>query len=412
MGFKKVLMSSAVVLGTFGVVPAMAAEAAGITYSGAVDFSYDWSPNDAVLGRVFDTENDAFVFHQANLSAAKEFDGGVGVGVNVILGKDANVVSGDLLDGDDFDLTQAYLTKSFGNLSVKAGRYVTLAGMETINPAGNLNASRSVLFFAQPRVHEGVRATYKVSDALAVTLGLNNAQFATSCGPSLADLGAVGGIGGAIGGAGIPPVLCTQSLGLGGFIGEGDPSLIGQRDNNTDTTVEAQVAFTPSKQLSVFLTGYSGNEDPSFGGALGGEGGNRSADYRYDTLDLVVNFNLTEMLYLGLNADYFNREVDGGHLEAKGVAGYVGVKVAPNMRVALRSEYAAIEAGSGGGDAILTENTLTFGYTVTSNLEVLLEGRHDRIRGNSADGNEFFFPIDGNSEDDQYTGTVKAILKF
>lgn len=385
MKFSKILMSSAVVVAAFSGTQAIAADAAsGITYSGAFDASYDFSSNDAVTGQSFSGESDAFVFHQANLSASKDFGKGVGAGLNVILGKDANAVSGDILDGDDFDLTQAYVSKSWGNLTVTGGRFVTLAGMEVINPAGNLNATRSLLFFSQPLVHEGVRAAYKVNDLLAVTLGLNNAQFATSCGP----LGGFGGEG-----------ACTQA----GVFG----SELQFRDNNTDTTVEAQIALTPMKNLSAYLTMYSGNED--FGDGEGDLG--NSADFRSDTVDLVVNFNVTDAIYLGLNADYFNTEEDGGtHSEIKGVAGYVGVKLMPNLRVAARSEYLESDDGAGDGAFILRSNTLTIGHACSDNLELVLEGRHDKATGDA--NPEVFFPIDGNSEDDQYTGTVKAILKF
>lgn len=385
MRFTKVLMSSAVVAAAFAGAPAFAADS-GIAFNGAFDFSYDKSSNDAVSGHVFDTEDDAFVFHQANLSATKAFDGGVGVGLNLILGKDANVVGGDLLDGDDFDVTQAYISKAIGNLTLTGGRFVTLAGMEVINPSGNINASRSILFFNQPLVHEGVRASFKLSDALSFTLGLNNSQFATTCGPFF-DIG-----GGTTG--------CTQAGGgLGLSLG---------RDNNTDTTVEAQVAFTPNKMLSVFLTGYSGNEDQGDGG---GEG--NSANFRSDTIDLVVNVNLSEMIYLGLNADYFNTEEDGGgYNERKGVAGYVQVKPLPKIRIALRSEYVTFDDGAGDGQFILTENTLTAGYAVTDNLEFLVEGRHDKARGRANGGDEVFAPIDDIAEDDQYTGTIKVIAKF
>jgi hypothetical protein len=393
MRFTKLLMSSAV-LAAFSCAQAQAAGPtlsdvlgnSGITIGGAMDASYDFASNDAV-NQVFNTENDAFVFHQANLSATKAFDNGIGAGLNVILGKDANIVSGDLLDGDDFDVTQAYISKSTGNLTLVGGRFVTLAGMEVINPAGNLNATRSLLFGAQPLVHEGVRATYKVSDAFGVTLGLNNAQFASSCGPSFAGLAGIG---------------CTQAT----------LAAVGQRDNNTDTTVEVQFAFTPTKALSVFLTGYTGNEDSGDGGGLG-----NSANLRADTVDLVVNFAVSDALYLGLNADYFNVEGDeglGGSVEAKGVAGYVQAKLLPKVRVALRSEFLTRDNDApGDNESIITENTLTVGYAVSDNLEMLVEGRHDRARGDSAGGgDEDFAPIDGGAEDDQYTGTIKAILKF
>jgi len=362
MRFTQVLMSSAVVVAAFIGPQANAAGPtlsdvlgnSGITLGGAFDASYDWSPNDAVSGRVFDVEKDAFSFHQANLTASKAFDGGVGATVNVLLGDDAQITSGG---GDEVDVVQGFLSYTAGNLSLIGGRYVTLAGMEVINSAGNINASRSALFFLQPLTHEGVRATYKLNDLASVTVGLNNAQFATT---------------------------------------EFD-------ENNTDQTIEAQLALTPAKNLSIYLTGYTGNEDATT--AAG------DANLRSDTLDLVVNLNVTDALYLGLNADYFNTEEDGGgSFEVYGVAGYVGLKLAPKFRVALRSEYISADDDAGQGDTYLRENTVTLAYAVTDNLELLAEGRADKVSGSL--NNEVFAPIDGAPEDDQYTGTLKAILKF
>lgn len=367
MKFGKILMSSAVVVAAFSGTQAIAADgASGITYSGAVDVSYDFAKNDSVDGsggaavRQFDLENDGFVFHQANLTASKSFDGGVSATVNAIAGDDANLVSGDG-GTDDFDLTQAFISKSMGNLTVNAGRFVTLAGMEVINPSGNMNASRSLLFFNQPLVHTGVRASYKLSDMLTLTAGLNNAQF--------------GG---------------TKAAGV---------------DNNTDQTLEAQVALTPMKNLSVYLTGYSGNVDNGAPGA--------DADLRNDTIDLVVNLSVTDTLYLGLNADYFNTEDGaGGNVEAKGVAGYAQVKFMPKWRVAVRSEYLDFddENAAGGSANYLRSNTLTLAHACTDNLELLVEGRHDRASGDAND--QIFDVISSGAEEDQYTGTIKAILKF
>ncbi len=375
MRFNKVLISSAVVVAAFSATQAVAAGPtlsdvlgnSGITIGGAVDASYDWSPNDGVVGRAFDTEKDAFSLHQVNLTGSKAFDGGIGATVNVLFGDDAGITSGS---DDEVDVVQGFLSYTAGNFTAMGGRFVTLAGMEVINSAGNLNASRSALFFLQPLRHEGVRGTYKLNDMASVTLGLVNSQF----GGSRFD------------------------------------------ENNTDLTVEAQLALTPAKNLSIYLTGYTGNEDAGNGGGEGGfiTGGN----LRSDTLDLVVNFNLTDTIYLGLNADYFNTEVDGGgeggggggSFETHGVAGYAGIKFLPKWRAALRSEYISADAGSGQGDTYVRENTVTLAYAVTDNLEVLAEGRADKISGSAQ--NEQFFPIDGGFEDDQYTGTLKAILKF
>ena len=391
-------MSSAVVVAAFSGQAVAAGPSlsdvlgnSGITVGGTVDASYDWSPNDGVAGHQFDTEKDAFSLHQVNLSASKAFDGGIGATLNVLAGDDAEVTSGE---GDEFDVLQGFVSYSAGNFTVQGGRFVTLAGMEVINSAGNLNASRSGLFFLQPLRHEGVRGTYKINDLAAVTLGVVNSAF----GGSRFD------------------------------------------ENNSDVTVEAQLALTPAKNLSIYLTGYSGNEDDSGDGIEDPFG---DANLRTDVLDLVVNFNLNEMVYLGLNADYINTEdaveVDGGgengpivtsgggSSEIYGVAGYVGVKFLPKWRVALRSEYISADAGLGQGDTYVRTNTVTLAYAVTDNLEVLAEARADKVSGASNTpatvdedgnvvtfpGNEQFFPIDGpNREDDQYTATLKAILKF
>jgi hypothetical protein len=368
MRFSKVLMSSAVVVAAFSGPAALAAGPtlsdvlgnSGITVGGTFDASYDWAANDEVVGRVFDIENDGFSFHQANLTASKAFSGGVGATLNVLAGDDAQITGG----GDEFDVLQGYISWTQGNLSVMGGRFVTLAGMEVINSAGNLNASRSGLFFLQPLLHEGVRASYKINDMMSVTLGAVNRIYAGS---------------------------------------ESD-------ENNTDLALEAQLALTPAKNLSIYITGYTGNEDTGDGGGDG-----NSANFRADVLDVVVNLNLTDTLYVGLNADYFNFEdATGGHTEVNGIAGYVGMKLTPKTRIALRSEYISSDEsdllGQNAGDANVRTNTLTLGHAYTENLEIVLEGRHDRVSG-SLD-NEVFFPIDAGAENDQYTGTVKAILKF
>lgn len=382
MRYNKALIRSAVVLAAFAGAPAQAAGPtlsevlgnSGITTSAVVDASYDWSSNDSVASRAFDIENDGFVLHQVNLGVGKTFDHGIGVNINAIAGEDANVISGDG-ETDDFDLTQANITKSWGNLSLMGGRYVTLAGMEVINPAGNLNASRSLLFFNQPLVHTGLRATYKVNDLLALTLGTANSQFGgtRAVGSALFPLAAV--------------------------------------DNNTDQTIEAQIALTPAKNASAFLTYYTGNEDPEDFLSVG------DADLKFDTVDLVLNYSLNDALYLGLNADYFALEDGaGGHIEAHGVAGYVGFKFAPKWRVALRSEYLNSDGDLAGAadDVYVRENTLTLAHACSDNLELLVEGRHDRASGDVA-ANTAFDNINGpigSGDEDQYTGTFKAILKF
>jgi hypothetical protein len=324
--------------------------ASNIGLSGALDVSYDWDDVDGAPAlHAFDVNQQGFSLHQLNVTASKTFSDGIGATANVVIGDDAALYSG----GNQFDLTQGFISYTTGGLTVIGGRFVTLAGYEVINPAGNINASRSLLFFFQPLLHTGVRGTFKVSDMLAFTAGLNNGVQ------------------------------------------------ISKVDNNTEQTVEAQVAFTPSSAVAVYLTGYSGNEDTAPNGG---------AVIRSDTLDLVTTFTLSDAVSFALNADYFATEVPaGGTFEVKGAAAYANVKFGA-FRIAPRLEYLDVDTGTASSGWI-QEQTLTFGYAASSALELLAEVRSDQIDEGDLGS---FGPHDVNavSNNDQTTATIKAIYKF
>lgn len=326
--------------------------ASGIAAAGVVDFSYDWSDVDGgpVL-RSFDVEDDGFSLHQVNLLASKSFDNGFGVTLNPIFGDDAALIGPN---GDDFDLTQAFISYGSGPVTLIGGRFTTLAGYEVINPSGNLNASRSLLFFLQPFLHTGVRGTVKASDALSFSLGVNNGVA------------------------------------------------FGKTDNNTDQTVEAQVALTTGA-LSLYVTGYTGNED-----AAPGPGG--GAVLRSDTVDVVASLALGDAVTVAVNGDYFATEDGaGGTLVTKGVAGYANVKFGA-FRIAPRVEYVEFDANP--GTAWARETTLTFGYACSENLELLAEARNDEVDTGEFGGLPPRDVTDPTPNNDQTTATLKAVFKF
>lgn len=339
------------------VVPTLSQvlDASGVSVSGAVDASYDYSDSDtaALTNRQFDGNANTFSLHQVNLTVSKDFGGGVGATVNTVLGDDVGAITGTATD--DIDVTQGFISYTDGGVTVIGGRFVTLAGYEVINPAGNVNASRSLLFFNQPLVHTGVRSTLKLSDTLAVTLGLNNSGFGT-----------------------------------------------GKTDPNTRKTVEAQLALTPSSAVGIFLTAYHGEGD---GGPAGVVNNQNTANY----VDLVASVALSDMLSVALNADYSTLEDGTGTQGLAGVAGYVNAKLSPKFRTSLRAEYLELDTGNTAGlkNAWLREVTLTGGYAVSSALEMLVEVRHDQSSENNLTARQT-----GIASDDQTSGTIKAILKF
>jgi len=141
-------------------------------------------------GRIFDTDRESFTVNQAELDFIREAnpEGGAGFRIDIAMGEDAGVVAADGFAGDNFDLQQAYIEYvqplSFweGNdilpssINLKAGRFVTLAGLEVIEPQDNWNISRSYAFgLSIPFVHTGVRTNFKLwKDFFDVYVGVNN----------------------------------------------------------------------------------------------------------------------------------------------------------------------------------------------------------------------------------------------
>src|SRR5579862_4175823 len=167
----------------------------GLTTSGEFAASYYHSngyPGGAWRG--FDQDHDTFQLDEAGLQIGYQPKQGIGGFVDVIAGTDAQILSlNEGGSGAAVDVRQAYLQYATGPLTVIAGKYVTLAGAETINPTTNTNFSRSFLFWLlEPLDHTGIRATYAVSDTLSVIAGVNNGWNYTDVGVSGSKTGEVG----------------------------------------------------------------------------------------------------------------------------------------------------------------------------------------------------------------------------
>jgi hypothetical protein len=139
--------------------------------------------------REFDIDANGWNLAQFNLHIARVADGGVGFVTDLNFGQLANVMAAStrysnmnpgLVNNQEFDLTQAYLTYTvpFGSgINLQLGRMVTLLGAEVIPVYNNqnFNESRGLLFtLGEPLTHTGLRATYAVNSNIGVTLGVNN----------------------------------------------------------------------------------------------------------------------------------------------------------------------------------------------------------------------------------------------
>ena len=289
----------------------------GITLNGYVAASYYHSSGYNSFHE-FDVNHDTFQLDQAGLQIGYQPKEGFGAFADVLAGEDARILnfSENGTDGT-FNVRQAYVQYATGSITVIGGKFVTLAGVESSNPTSDSNFSRSLLFFAEPLTHTGVRATWAATSTLNLVVGTNNGwnTTSTSYGSKTAELGA---------------------------------------------------SFTPSKQLSLSAQGYFGKV-PGF-------------DAERSFVDFVGTYNLTDELTFALSYDWGKQEQHTGpDLEWNGVAGYVNYAFTSQWRVSLRAEYLNDKDGfaTGTGQKI-KEGTVTVGYSPAKAFELRIEGRYDK----------------------------------
>jgi hypothetical protein len=298
----------------------------GITESGYVAASYYDSSGYNTFHQ-FDTAHDTFQLDQAGLTLAYQPKTGFGAVVDVIAGEDAKIVNAaqeaEPSSGDAFDILQAYVQYVAGNLTVQGGEFTTLAGAEVVAPTGNTNFSRSLLFFAEPLTHAGLRATYAVTSTLSVIVGINNGWNYTKV-------------------------------------------------NYGSKTGEFGVAYNPNKFFSLTAQVYAGKDPVYFA--------------ERTLIDTVATFNATSALSFVLSYDWGQQQASrstpaaltGGNWE--GVAGYVNYQINSQWRVSVRGEYLDDKEGTTlltGTPQALKEGTVTFGYDPVASFELRIEGRYD-----------------------------------
>ena len=335
----------------------------GFDVSGYLDTSYNHvnrsnrftsgAPN-----RVFDLERSGFAIRQVAVTLAMQPKEGLGGLLNVIAGKDAdviaayktspqkgklcNVVTGVNADGspcnrDRFDVTQAFLQYAVGPWTFMGGKYVTLAGAEVINTPTDTNFSRSILFgYAIPFTHTGARATYALSDTLTLMGGINQ--------------------------------------------GWDDV-----RNTNSGYTGELGVLWAPSKMVSLAAQGYIGKER-----AAGLTKDELPAAFQLEgqrkLLDLVATFNVTDKLTFVLNYDRASQAntvnvtpTAAQDSDWEGLAGYAIYQFNDQWRLSARAEYFNDKQGYRTGVVQKwKEGTLTLSWLPIKAVELRGEVRRDK----------------------------------
>jgi hypothetical protein len=333
-------------------------DSAGLTVSGYVAASYSASNGYPFNIHQFDIEHNSFQLDQAGLTVAYQPKEGFGALVDVMVGEDARILH-LAEDGHDnsVDIRQAFLQYATGPLTVMAGKFVTLAGAEVINPTLNTNFSRSLLFFdSEPLTHTGIRATYALTDEVIATAGINNGWNTTS-----------------------------TSYG--------------------SKTGELGLAYAPaSKLFALAANAYFGKAE--------------AFDAEKTLIDIVGTYNVTSQLSVVLNFDWDQQKnafTDGTDASWHAAALYVNYAINDQWRVSVRGEYLDDQDGFvTGATQTLKEGTVTFGYAPVKNFELRAEVRYDK----SGAGTPSFYKIrptvDGQLPDsDNLTQfALQAVYKF
>ena len=296
----------------------------GITLGGYVDGGYTVTTNGdsahvPIAGRVFDSKNNRFVFDQADFYFDRPVDYGkaatnhtfdVGAHLDLLYGWDSGLVhSNGLFDNpatlgvtkgyyrsrtspeNQFDVEQAFVDVALpvgSGLRLRAGKFVTLLGYETINPTTNPFYSHTYLFgFAIPFTHTGVMGEYKLSDDLLIDAGITRGW--------------------------------NQSI----------------NDNNGDPDFLGGITWTPqeSDMLKKWKFILNLSEGP--------QGTHDNADW-WTVLDLQAVYTATDKLTLVANVDYGDAPHAPGVTGAPqwyGIAGYGAFVLNDYMTANVRGEY-------------------------------------------------------------------------
>ncbi|MBN8219794.1 MAG: porin [Spirochaetes bacterium] len=228
-------------------------------------------------------------------------------------------------------IKQAYISaKLIDNLKITAGQFGTHIGYEVVESYQNPNYMLGYLFGYGPFYHTGVKLDYTLFG------------------------GKVGLMGGVVNGWDL------------------------QYDNNKDKTIIGQISLKPTSSFSVFINYAGGNESGTNG--VGATGGMRHIG------DLVVQYQVTKMIKVGINVVYGEDKKDTNTAAATwgGAAGYLTVAPTDWLSFSYRADYYDDRKGARGLLAVkdstgaVIANNKVLGHTLTTTIAMY--GGHFLIR--------------------------------
>jgi Putative beta-barrel porin-2, OmpL-like. bbp2 len=301
------------------------------TLSGFVDgyYSYNFGhpPGQVNPIRAFDTTDNQFSLNMIELILDKPAEDKSPLGYHLAFGygNAMNAVNGTDPAGLGFaqylkEGYFSYLAPVGKGLQIDFGKFVTPHGAEVIESKDNWNYTRGILFtWAIPFYHYGVRAKYAFSDKVSVS----------------------------------------------GFVVNGWNSIV---DNNTGKTLGVQLAWNPTKRISIIQNYMGGPEQAAI---------NNIWRHLSDTLLTVT---ATDKLSFMFNYDYGHDRFAIANIPARwsGIAGYIRYGLNDANTIVARYEYYNDKDGfTTGTTQHLQEVTGTYEHVIAKHLQTRFEYRHD-----------------------------------
>jgi hypothetical protein len=308
------------------------------------------------VARLFDQETNSFNLNAFHLQIAKPVgDDGVGFTSKLLFGRDARQIKSSGWSDKDYDVHEAYLTyvpPAVKNLSLVAGKFVTLEGLEVIESPFNPNFSEGLLFvFGEPFTHTGVKGTYIVNDKVNATVGVVNGWDTTSdANDGKTVIWQI---------ATTPCKYATWSL-----QGSYGPEAL-TTNQSERTSLDTLLGMTPTDKLSLWFQANwgqdthltrSGGADPVFDNSTGAVG---PSTVRWSGFGTWVQYAATSWLTEALRFEIFDDQ--GGANRLGGIASTV--TTAPVTPVA--------------ANQTMKEVTWTSKFQLAKNMFTRLEYRHD-----------------------------------
>ena len=326
-----------------------------VTISGSIDAYFRANlgapnkVNPAAPGTSF-ANRPGFALGMANLVIAKEGEKAGFVadlvfgprGEDAVFGSPLNILLNDVQGGSAQIVNQLYAYWNASDVvTFTLGNFNTFLGYEVISPASNFNYSTSYMFSYGPFSHTGLKADFALSDDVSAMLAIMN------------------------------PTDMTEFNLAGSY------------------TFGAQLGFK-GVYLNFLYGDQDGTLDDDF--ALGTD--DTSAGNTFQA-DLTAGWDLSETLYLGVNATYNTtgageffdgtsiQDADGDGAGFYGVAGYLQLATSDVFAIGTRIEYFSVFNNGLGvigldtdGDGNVIDVTLTGQYKV-GDLTIIPEFRLD-----------------------------------